>query len=54
MLIILWDRGEEYLMEMDPNYASKAPVCRVILEGGFVLTGKTDWSRGIRVVSFFT
>lgn len=30
MLITLWDRVEEYSLEMDPNYASQAPICKVI------------------------
>ena len=28
MLIILWDRVEEYSLEMDPNYASQMPSSR--------------------------
>lgn len=52
MLITLWDGVEEYLMEMNLNYAAQASVWGVTLECTFVLTGKASYSRGTRVVSF--
>lgn len=54
MLITLWDRVEEYLMDIDPNYASQAPVCRVIVVYRFVLIAKASWSRGTHSCWFFT
>lgn len=53
MLITLWDKMEEYLMEMNPNYAAQAPVWRVTLECRFVLTGKAFCSQGTRLLVFY-
>lgn len=49
MLITLWDRVEEYLQGSNPNYASQAPVCRVIWGCRFVFTGSgilVSWHQG--------